>query len=229
MILTTLVWWFITPKLHEISYILANVILTSLRIFYILVIIGILSLFYEAYSIKSISFLHRLIRFSVNLLFPVNVFIGKIFRISKETIRESFIDVNNAFIKLNKIFVKSEEILLLLPHCLQNYDCQFRITNIIDNCNNCGKCCIKDLKQLSKETKINIAIATGGTIARKIIINLKPKLIIAVACQRDLVDGLLEVFPIPVYGILNERPYGPCVNTTVDVNFIKMIINEIHK
>jgi hypothetical protein len=79
---------------------------------------------------------------------------------------------------------------------------------------------------MKKEYGTKIAIATGGTLARKIIVQARPKCIIAVACQRDLVDGLLEVFPIPVYGILNEAPFGPCINTTVDVQKIKDFLNH---
>jgi hypothetical protein len=73
---------------------------------------------------------------------------------------------------------------------------------------------------------MKIAIATGGTLARKIIVDTKPRCIIAVACQRDLVDGLMDVFPIPVYGILNIRPHGPCINTTLDVSIISNFLNH---
>jgi hypothetical protein len=77
---------------------------------------------------------------------------------------------------------------------------------------------------------VKIAIATGGTLARKIIIQTKPRCIIAVACQRDLVDGLIDVFPIPVFGILNERPNGPCINTDVNINQIRLfLMNYIKK
>lgn len=72
-------------------------------------------------------------------------------------------------------------------------------------------------------------IATGGTLARKIIIENKPNFIIAVACQRDLVEGIQEVFPIPVYGVLNQRPEGPCVNTRVDVSKIEKALQNILK
>jgi hypothetical protein len=73
----------------------------------------------------------------------------------------------------------------------------------------------------------NIAIATGGTLARRIVLKFRPKLIIAVACQRDLVDGLREVFPIPVYGVLNQRPEGPCINTRVAVEEIDYALRKL--
>jgi len=64
-------------------------------------------------------------------------------------------------------------------------------------------------------------------VARKIIVENRPKLVIAVACQRDLVSGIQEVFPIPTYGILNERPFGPCFNTTVDYKKIEYAIKNL--
>ncbi|MCL2064403.1 MAG: DUF116 domain-containing protein [Candidatus Cloacimonetes bacterium] len=226
MCITTLLWWFISPRLHEISTFLASSILNILRAFYIIIILSIFTLFYNCYASYTFPFFNRIIRFSINFLFPINVFIGKLIFITKEKIRESFIDVNNSFIKTDKIRLNPDEILLLLPHCLQNYDCTYRVTNIIDNCIDCGNCVIMNLKHVSKKYKINIAIATGGTLARKIIIQKRPKLIIAVACQKDLVDGLLEVFPIPVFGVLNDRPDGPCINTTVDVKRIDEFLSN---
>ena len=75
--------------------------------------------------------------------------------------------------------------------------------------------------------KINYAIATGGTLARKIVLETKPKCIIAIACHRDLTDGILDVFPLPIYGILNTLEYGPCISTKVDLNKLDCIIKEI--
>lgn len=230
MFLTTIIWWFVSPRLHSISSMVAIFSLTVLRLFYISVILGIVSIYLSCYLSLTLSFLNKFIRLSITILFPINVFLGKFIGISKDRIRTSFVHVNNSFLNINKHNFANDEILILLPHCLQNYDCNLRITNNIDNCKECGKCKIMDLKRISKKYKVKIAIATGGTLARKIIVQTKPKCIIAVACQRDLVDGLLEVFPIPVYGVLNERPYGPCINTTVDVDkiedFLKHFIKE---
>ena len=230
MAITTVLWWFMSPRLHEISTLFANIILAMLRIFYIFIILGIITLYYECFSKQSIIFFHRFIRFAINFLFPINVCFGKLIGITKESIRESFISVNNSFIKFHKLDLLAKDILLLLPHCLQEYECSYRVTNDINNCSDCGRCDILKLKQISTKYKINVAIATGGTLARKIIIQTNPKFIIAVACQKDLVDGLLEVFPIPVYGILNERPYGPCINTKINTELIEsFLINILSK
>jgi hypothetical protein len=60
-----------------------------------------------------------------------------------------------------------------------------------------------------------MAVATGGTIARRIVKEQRPRLIIAVACERDLASGIQDAYPLSVYGILNERPNGPCMDTTL--------------
>jgi hypothetical protein len=147
--------------------------------------------------------------------------------IQKDNLRESFVSVNNSFFKTNKEKHSANKILLLLPHCLQNYECNLRITNNIYNCTDCGKCIITEIKKLSTKYKVKVAIATGGTLARKIIGQTKPKFIIAVACHRDLVEGLLDVFPIKVYGILINHPHGPCINTTVNISNIENILYRL--
>jgi len=60
---------------------------------------------------------------------------------------------------------------------------------------------------------VQVAIATGGTIARRIVVQARPKLIVAVACERDLSSGIQDTHPLPVFGVINERPNGPCLGT----------------
>lgn len=58
---------------------------------------------------------------------------------------------------------------------------------------------------------------------------LKPKMILSVACERDLTSGIIDVGKIPVVGIVNERPNGPCYNTCVDVSVLKDKLDSIIK
>jgi hypothetical protein len=227
MVITTLFWYFISPRLHEINFYLAKTVLTLIRAFFVFIISGILFLNITCYLERIYKPALPLIRLAINVLFPISVLLGKVLGISKDRIRNSYVFVNNSFIKAYKKNYKPENVLILLPHCLQYSECTHRINNDINNCVDCGKCDISNLKDIAKSYGVHIAIATGGTLARRIIINLRPKLIIAVACERDLVEGMLEVFPIPVYGLLNERPQGPCINTRVDTQMIKTFLNTI--
>ena len=44
---------------------------------------------------------------------------------------------------------------------------------------------------------------------------------IAIACERDLSSGIQDSNPLPVMGVLNRRPYGPCHDTKVDLNRVE--------
>ena len=69
-----------------------------------------------------------------------------------------------------------------------------------------------------------LAVATGGTLARRVIGEVRPLAIIAVACETDLTSGIQDSYPLPVYGVLNERPHGPCRDTTVNLDRVREAI-----
>ena len=69
-----------------------------------------------------------------------------------------------------------------------------------------------------------MAVATGGTLARQMVKQIRPTAIVAVACERDLTSGIQDVFPLPVVGVLNERPFGPCFNTRVDIKRVEAAV-----
>ena len=116
-------------------------------------------------------------------------------------------------------------LLLLLPHCLQREECKIRITSNIFNCARCGKCNIKGLIDLADELGLNLYVATGGTLARRVVKETRPQAIVAVACERDLSSGITDTYPLPVLGVLNDRPHGPCLNTLVDLSSVREAIH----
>ena len=56
---------------------------------------------------------------------------------------------------------------------------------------------------------------------------MRPKAVLAIACERDLMSGIQDVFPLPAVGVLNIRPNGPCYNTSVDMNEVRRQLEEI--
>ena len=165
----------------------------------------------------------------VNILFPIIISIASIVGIPKNYIRNIYVKLNNKYIYSNKYNLRCEDILILIPHCVQKNSCKLKVTTDIDNCKTCGLCNIGDLVNLKQKFNVNIFVATGGTLARKIIVDNKPKAIIAVACERDLTSGVQDVKKIPVLGVFNKRPNGPCVDTSVNIleieNAIKFFTN----
>ncbi|MDZ4120965.1 MAG: DUF116 domain-containing protein [Candidatus Cloacimonadaceae bacterium] len=161
-----------------------------------------------------------------NIYYYFAKWLAKITLQDKTLLHESFLHFNNEIVLTNNSGIKQQNILMILPHCLQNSDCKIRITYDINDCEECGNCNIADVKKVISNYKIKSAIATGGSLARKVIKDTDPDVIIAVACHRDLVDGVRESWRYPVYALLNERPKGPCFDTTVSVKAIEFAINK---
>jgi hypothetical protein len=170
---------------------------------------------------KNLFFNRKIRGVVIRFLFPLLVLVGKCVGISKEQVQRSFIAINNQLVVAEARLVKPQKLLILLPQCLQNHDCGVRITGNVENCKACGKCKIKNLVELSNKYHVSMAVATGGTLARKIVVDKQPQMIIGVACERDLTSGIQDTYPLPVYGILNKRPHGPCFDTDVDLEAVE--------
>ena len=163
----------------------------------------------------------------INILFPLAVQLGKIFGISRRRLEGSFIAVSNVLFSRRNIKVPPERLLVITPHCLQLATCPHKITRDPNNCKRCGQCNIGDLMKLSDELGFKFLVATGGTLARQMVKEARPKAVLAIACERDLMSGIKDVYPLPAVGVLNIRPNGPCYNTRVDMNEIRLRLAEI--
>ena len=175
---------------------------------------------------KNLFFNRRIRGVVIRFLFPMLVVMGKLIGIKKDQVRRSFIEINNQLVLNEAKKVRPERLLILLPHCLQFHECRVRITGNIENCKKCGKCKIKDLVDLMEKYNVPISVATGGTLARRIVVEKKPHIIIGVACERDLTSGIQDSFPIPVFGVLNKRPFGPCFDTDIDIDKVEKAVRE---
>jgi hypothetical protein len=173
-------------------------------------------------------FLTRFMRLVViKFLLPVIEFVGKVMGVDRDRIRQSFVAMNNSLVISQRVKVKPDRILILLPHCIQLADCEIKVTGDIHKCVQCGRCSIKGLVDIGRKYAVDISVATGGTLARKVIVEKRPKLVLAVACERDLTSGIKDCYPLPVIGIFNERPFGPCFNTFVDVAKIEAVLVQV--
>ncbi|HVP80759.1 MAG TPA: DUF116 domain-containing protein [Thermodesulfobacteriota bacterium] len=224
LILTFLVWYVPMVGLRNIHSSLPLIFSFVLAFCVLLMISGGLLLVFTIVRGRDIFLSHKLRGLVAKVLFPLMLLMGKVVGISKERVRQSFVELNNHLIRSNSHRVRPERLLILLPHCIQDFDCEIKITGNIRNCRGCGKCEIKDLIELSDQYHLKIAVATGGTLARRIVLENRPEAIVAVACELDLTTGIQDAYPIPVIGILNERPNGPCINTKADINKVRRAI-----
>jgi len=213
-----LAWYLIAPRLAQFYPDLPGIVAVVAGAAFSAIALGLTIIAVSALTGRRIVFGPGVTGAVVRILFPPVLMLATLIGIDRDAVKRSFISVNNALVRSGVGRDRPGRVLLLLPHCLQATDCPHKITGgLIENCTGCGKCVIAELVSLAKDADLSLAVATGGTLARRVIGEVKPDAIIAVACETDLTSGIQDSYPLPVYGVLNERPNGPCRDTTVDL------------
>jgi uncharacterized protein len=132
-------------------------------------------------------------------LLPKSIWLGRRFGISRDRVSNSFIKVHNVVLKAYANRLSVERLLILVPRCLERA-ARSQVVDRIDR------------------IAAKMVTAAGGEEARKAIQENKPSMILAIACERDLISGLKDVADrIPVLAIPNRRPQGPCKNTQLPI------------
>lgn len=224
-----LLWYLVSKREFIVSQFLLLLILTLVILLFLILATGIVAIVFMILRSRSIPSLENITQLANEMLFPLTLIVGRLIGIEKEKILRSFIAVNNYLVRCKKLILKEEQIMLLVPHCLQNSDCPHKITVDVNNCKECGKCKVGELKKLAREHGAILKVATGGTLARKFIEENKPRGVIAVACERDLSSGIHDMGFLPVMGVLNCRPNGPCFNTDVELERVESALNIMCK
>lgn len=221
--------YLIKPRLLQISPLLFQGVLIISMVFLVILGLDLVHLSISALMERKLFFSRKNSIFPKHLFVPAIILLGRIFGISKDRISNSFLKFNNALVKTRdpvkeKLF--PEQILILLPRCVQHFECTQNVTEDIENCKGCGKCIIKDVAELRKQHGCSVSIVTGGSAARRNIRQLKPSGIIAVACERELLSGIQDIIHLRVLGVINRRPEGPCKNTEVSIEDIRSCLQE---
>jgi hypothetical protein len=65
---------------------------------------------------------------------------------------------------------------------------------------------------------VPVFVATRGQLARRVIRERRPRAVVAVACERDMMTGLRDVAgKLPVLGLTMQLPNGPCRDAAIDL------------
>jgi hypothetical protein len=167
------------------------------------------------------------LRLGMGLVLPVFMYFTGLFKGDKDWLGRIYIDINNLIVKYGLQKKSSAKMLVLLPHCMQSTDCSCKITEDICNCRRCGCCKVGEVANTTERYGIRAVVAKGGTAARNSVKDFRPDFILAVACERELVSGIGDVGKTPVIGVINQRPNGYCTNTTVDMEKLKRVLQEL--
>lgn len=134
---------------------------------------------------------------------------------------------NNAITRLRRIRIRPENLLLLLPHCLQNGACDRNIRHDVSRCGRCGRCDVSELLALRDKYGLRCSLVSGGRQALAALRRPEVRAVVAVACEKELCDGIRASLPKPVLAVPNLRPNGPCKDTRVLLADVEAAVREL--
>lgn len=160
-------------------------------------------------------------RSSFMKLYPFCRRLGRLLGHSEDEVAGSLIALSNRLVLGASALRRGGELLVLVPRCLQHSGCARNILERVTDCQGCGRCDIAALVRLMGRYRFRAAAVTGGQLARKMVRELSPSGVIAIACERELIEGMREITGTPVIGLVNMRPEGPCKNTAVSLEALE--------
>ena len=139
----------------------------------------------------------------------------------------AIVRINNLLTRWRRVRVPARNLLLLLPHCLHREGCPQNVVRDLDECRRCGQCSLAGLLKIRDDYRVVSCVVGGG---RQALANTKRpdvKAVVAVACERELVQGILAAFPKPVLAVPNLTPEGFCHNTLADIAAVAAAIESM--
>lgn len=117
----------------------------------------------------------------------------------RDWVENASVKVYNALALERGRKVGKGELLLLIPRCL-------------------SKETLNGVLEIAGRYEVPVFVATRGQLARRVIRERRPRAVVAVACERDMVSGLHDVAgKIPVLGLTMTLPSGPCKDALLDL------------
>jgi len=117
----------------------------------------------------------------------------------RDWVEHAAVEVYNGLASRRGRKVGKGELLVLIPRCL-------------------SKDALDGILDVAGRYDVPVFVATRGQLARRAIRERRPRAVVAVACERDMVSGLHDVAAkVPVLGLTMRLPSGPCKDASVDV------------
>lgn len=117
----------------------------------------------------------------------------------RDWVENAAVKVYNALARERHRRVNRGELLLLIPRCL-------------------SRATLDGVLEIAGRYDVPVFVATRGQLARRVIRERRPRAVVAVACERDMVSGLHDVAgKVPVLGLTMTLPAGPCKDALLDL------------
>ena len=117
----------------------------------------------------------------------------------RDWVEHAAIDIYNTLAVRRGRKVGKGELLVLIPRCL-------------------SKGALDGVLEIAGRYDVPVFVATRGQLARRVIKERRPRAVVAVACERDMMTGLRDVAgKLPVLGLTMRLPNGPCRDAMLDL------------
>ncbi len=117
----------------------------------------------------------------------------------RDWVEHAAIDIYNTLAERRGRRVVKGELLVLIPRCL-------------------SKQALDGVLEIAGRYEVPVFVATRGQLARRVIRERRPRAVVAVACERDMMTGLRDVAgKLPVLGLTMQLPNGPCRDAAIDL------------
>jgi hypothetical protein len=121
----------------------------------------------------------------------------------RDRVENAAVKVYNALALRRAQKVDTGELLLLIPRCL-------------------SRATLDSVLAMAGRYGVPVFVATRGQLARRVIRERRPRAVVAVACERDMVSGLHDVAAhVPVLGLTMTLPAGPCKDAALDMPMLE--------
>ncbi len=118
----------------------------------------------------------------------------------RDWVEHAAIDIYNTLAERRGRRVGKGELLVLIPRCL-------------------SKQALDGVLEIAGRYEVPVFVATRGQLARRVIRERRPRAVVAVACERDMMTGLRDVAgKLPVLGLTMQLPNGPCRDAAIDLD-----------
>jgi hypothetical protein len=127
----------------------------------------------------------------------------------RDWVEHAAIDVYNTLAVRRGRKVGKGELLVLIPRCL-------------------SKQALDGVLEIAGRYDVPVFVATRGQLARRVIRERRPRAVVAVACERDMMTGLRDVAgKLPVLGLTMQLPNGPCRDAAIDLGQMEKWVREL--
>jgi len=117
----------------------------------------------------------------------------------RDRVEHAAIDVYNTLQVRRGRKMGKGELLILIPRCL-------------------SKQSLDGVLEIAGRYEVPVFVATRGQLARRVIRERRPRAVVAVACERDMMTGLRDAAgKLPILGLTMRLPSGPCRDASLDL------------